>query len=326
MMQRTITNFAIAALGALALTGANAAGADAGYPNKTVKIIVGFQAGGPTDVTARLIARALSDELKAPFIVENKPGATSNIASEMVATAAPDGYTLLVAASPLTMNKYVFAQQKFDPIKSFEPISKISSAPGVLAVSPNLPARNWQEFEVLAKKKADGLSYGSTGQGGTQHMAMLRLEQLTGIKMVHVPYGGTTGVINDLMGSIIDVAFMTSTGAMPNLEAGKVRPIAIAGAQRLQGLPNVPSFKELGIPDMKSESWNALLAPAGTPQPIIDKLAAVVQKAVKTKAFKDALIPQGAILIGNSPQEFKAELNEEVAFWADQFKKANIGK
>ena len=323
-MQRRIAHLALASIFALAFSGANAAGADT-YPTRTVKIIVGFQAGGPTDVTARLVARALSDELKVPFIVENKPGATSNIASEMVAAAAPDGYTLLVAASPLTMNKYVFPQQKFDPIKSFEPISKISSAPGVLAVSPKLPVKTFQEFEALAKKKADGLSYGSTGKGGTQHMAMLRLEQLTGMKMVHVPYGGTTGVINDLMASVIDVAFMTSTGAMPNLEAGKVRPLAVAGAHRLPGLPNVPTFKEVGIPDMKSDSWNALLAPAGTPKPIIDKLAAVVQKAVKTQTFKDTLIPQGSMLIGNSPQEFKAELNEEVAFWADQFKKANIG-
>ena len=319
-----ITKLALASLCALGLSAAHAAPGD-NYPSRPVKIIVGFQAGGPTDVTARLVAKALQDELKGAFIVENKPGATSNIASEMVANAHPDGYTLLVAASPLTMNKYVFPQQKFDPIKSFEPVSKISSAPGVLAVSPKLPVKNWQEFEALAKKKAEGLSYGTTGQGGTQHMATLRLEQLTGIKMVHVPYGGTTGVINDLMGSVIDVAFMTSTGAMPNLEAGKVRPIAVAGPQRLPGLPAVPTFKELGVPDMKSESWNALLAPAGTPKPIIDKLAAVIQKAVKSKAFKDTLIPQGSMLIGNSPQEFKAELNEEVAFWADQFKKANIG-
>lgn len=324
-MQRRIVNLAMASLCALTLHGANAADVEASYPGRTVKIIVGFQAGGPTDVTARLVARALSDEFKVPFIVENKPGATSNIASEMVAAAAPDGYTLLVAASPLTMNKYVFSQQKFDPIRSFEPISKISSAPGVLAVSPHLSARNWAEFEALARKKVDALSYGSTGQGGTQHMAMLRLVQLTGIKMVHVPYGGTTGVLNDLMGSVINVAFMTSTGAMPHLEAGKVRPIAIAGSQRLQGLPGVPTFKELGVPEMKSESWNALLAPTGTPRQVIDKLAAGVKKAVHSKALKDVLIPQGSILIGNSPQEFKAELNEEVAFWADQFKKANIG-
>lgn len=324
-MKRRIATLAIASLCAMAFPGAHAAaGADA-YPNKPVRIIVGFQAGGPTDVAARLVARALSEALKGSFIVENKPGATSNIASETVASAAPDGYTLLFAASPLVMNKYVFPQQRFDALKNFEPISKVSEAPGVLAVSPKSPAKNWQEFEALARRQVDGLSYGSTGQGGTQHMAMLRLEELTGIKMVHVPYGGTTGVMNDLMGSNIDVAFVTSMGAMSNLIAGKVRPIAVAGPTRLPGLPGVPTFKELGIPGMKSSSWNALLAPAGTPQPIIDQLAAVVQKAVHTKTFEEALVPQGSILIGNAPQEFKKELQEESAYWAQQFKKANIG-
>ncbi len=323
-MKRRIATLAIASLCLPGFSGAQTSGADT-YPNKTVKIIVGFQAGGPTDVTARLVARALSDALKTPFIVENKPGATSNIASEMVATAPPDGYTLLVAASPLTMNKYVYPQQKFDPLKSFEPVSKISVAPGVLAVSPQLPVKTYQEFEALAKKKPDGLSYGSTGKGGTQHMAMLRLEELTGVKMLHVPYGGTTGVINDLMASTIDVAFMTSTGAMSNLVAGKVRPLAVAGTTRLPALPNVPTFKELGIPAMKSDSWNALLAPAGTPKAIVDKLAAVIEKAVHTKAFEETLVPQGSLLIGNSPQQFKAELHEEVAFWAEQFKKSNTG-
>lgn len=323
-MQRRIVPLAIASLCAMAFTGAHAADAD-GYPNKTVKIIVGFQAGGPTDVVARLAARALSDALKSPFIVENKPGATSNIASEMVAAAPPDGYTLLLAASPLVMNKYVYPQQKFDPLKSFEPVSKISVAPGVLSVSPKSPAKTYQEFEALAKKKPDGLSYGSTGKGGTQHMAMLRLEELTGMKMVHVPYGGTTGVINDLMSSTIDAAFMTSMGSMPNLVAGKVRPLAVAGPKRLPGLPNVPTFAEVGVPAMKSDSWNALLAPAGTPKAVVDKLAAVLEKAVHTKEFQDALVPQGSMLIGNTPQQFKAELKEEVAFWADQFKKAKIG-
>ena len=296
------------------------------YPSKPVKIIVGFQAGGPTDVVARLVAKALGDELKGSFIVENKVGATSNIASEMVAASPADGYTLLLAAAPLTMNKFVFPKQKFDPLKSFEPISKISSAPGVLAASPKLNVKTYKEFETLAKQKPGELSYATTGAGGTQHMATLRLEQLTGIKMLHVPYSGGAGALNDLIAGVVDVAFMTSTGAMPNLEAGKVAPLAIAGPTRLPGLPNVPTFSEVGLPAMVSDSWNGLLAPAGTPQPIIDKLSAAVMKAVKTKEFKDTLIPQGAVLIGNSPDEFKAQLQTEVAHWAEQFKKFKIEK
>lgn len=323
-MQRRTWMATAVALAALAMAGG--AAASGSYPSKPVKIIVGFQAGGPTDVVARLAAKALQDELKGTFIVENKPGATSNIASETVAAAQPDGYTLLLAAAPLTMNKFVFPKQKFDPLKSFEPVSKISSAPGVLAVSPKLNAKTYKELEALAKKKPGELSYGTTGAGGTQHMATLRLEQLAGIQMLHVPYSGGSGVLNDLIAGVVDVAFMTSTGAMPNLEAGKVRPLAIAGPVRLPGLPTVPTFAELGLPGMVSDSWNGLLAPAGTPQPIIDKLAAAMAKAVKTKEFKDTLIPQGAVLIGNSPSEFKAELQTEVAHWAEQFKKIKIEK
>lgn len=317
----------IAALGtaALSFAGASALASDA-YPTKPVKIIVGFQAGGPTDVVARLVAKALQDELKGAFIVENRPGATSNIASEMVAAAPPDGHTLLLAAAPLTMNKFVFPKQKFDPLSSFEPVSKVSSAPGVFAVSPKLPVKTFKEFQDLAKKKPGELTYGTTGAGGTQHMATLRLEQLAGIQMLHVPYSGGSGVLNDLIAGVVDSAFMTSTGAMPNLEAGKVRPLAIAGPQRLPGIPDVPTFTEVGLPGMVSDSWNALLAPAGTPKPIIDKLAAVIAKAVQSDEFKKTLIPQGAVLIGNTPEQFKAELKAEVAHWSEQFKKFNVEK
>jgi tripartite-type tricarboxylate transporter receptor subunit TctC len=296
------------------------------YPSKPVRIIVGFQAGGPTDVVARLVAKALQSELNGTFIVENRPGATSNIASEAVASAAPDGYTLLLAAAPLAMNKYIFPQQKFDPLKSFEPISKVSSAPGVFAVSPQLPVKDIQEFLALAKKKPNDLTYGTTGAGGTQHMATLRLEQLTGIQMLHIPYSGGAATLNDLIAGVIDSAFMTSTGAMPHLEAGRVRPLAVAGPQRLPGIPDVPTFTEVGIPDMVSDSWNALLAPAGTPQPIIDKLATVIAQATQSEEFKRTLIPQGAVLIGNTPAQFKQELETEVAHWGEQFKKFNVEK
>ncbi|MEG0224288.1 MAG: tripartite tricarboxylate transporter substrate binding protein [Comamonas sp.] len=321
-MQRLTAITALLALAGLAI-GNGAAAADK-YPSKPVKIVVGFQAGGPTDVVARLVAKALQDELKGAFVVENKPGATSNIASETVAAAQPDGYTLLLAAAPLTMNKFVFPKQKFDPLKSFEPVSKISSAPGVLAVSPKMPVKTYKEFEELAKKKPNALSYGTTGAGGTQHMATMRLEQLTGIDMLHVPYSGGSGVLNDLIAGVVDSAFMTSTGAMPNLQAGKVIPLAIAGPVRLPGLPNVPTFAELGLPGMVSDSWNGLLAPAGTPQPVIDQLARAIAKAVQSKEFKDTLIPQGAVLIGNSPSEFKSQLQAEVVHWSEQFKKVKL--
>ena len=323
-MDRRICLGAAAAL--LLATAAGTAAAADEYPSKPVKIVVGFQAGGPTDVVARLVAKALQDELKGAFVVENKPGATSNIASEMVAAAPADGYTLLLAAAPMTMNKFVYPKQKFDPLKSFAPVSKVSSAPGVFAVSPKLPVKTFKEFSALAKSQPGQLSYGTTGAGGTQHMATLRLEQLSGLKMLHVPYSGGSGVLNDLIAGVVDAAFMTSTGAMPNLEAGKVRPLAVAGPVRLPGLPEVPTFAELGMPGMVSDSWNGLLAPAGTPQAIIDKLAAATIKATQSAEFKKTLIPQGAVLIGNTPAQFKAELQTEVAHWDEQFKKFKVEK
>ncbi|MET1115856.1 MAG: tripartite tricarboxylate transporter substrate binding protein [Comamonas sp.] len=323
-MQRRTWIATAAALAGLAIS--SGAAASDNYPSKPVRIIVGFQPGGPTDVVARLVAKALQDELKGTFVVENKVGATSNIASEMVAAAKPDGYTLLLAAAPLTMNKFVFPKQKFDPLTSFEPISKVSSAPGVLAVTPKLNVKTYKEFEELVKKRPGELSYGTTGAGGSQHMATLRLEQLTGISMLHVPYSGGSGVMNDLIAGVVDAAFMTSTGAMPHLEAGRVRPLAVAGPVRLPGLPAVPTFAEVGLTGMLSDSWNGLLAPAGTPKPIVDKLAAAVVKAVKSKEFQDILIPQGAVLIGNAPAQFKAELQTEVAHWSEQFKKIKIDK
>lgn len=296
------------------------------YPSKPVKIVVGYQPGGPTDVVARLVAKALQDELKGTFIVENRPGANSNIASEMVAASSPDGYTLLLAAAPLAMNQYTYPNQKFDPLKSFAPISKVSSAPGVFAVSNKLPVKDFKEFLALAKQKPGAITYASTGIGGTPHMSTLRLEQLVGIEMLHVPYSGGSGAITDLIAGVVDASFLTSTSAMPHLEAGKVRPLAVAGPQRLPGIPNVPTFAEVGFPGMVSDSWNALLAPAGTPKHIIDKLAKVMMKATQSKEFKRTLIPQGAVLIGNTPEQFKAELQAEVAHWGEQFKKFNVEK
>ncbi len=323
-MKRRVLCAAATAMAGICFSGQVLAEAD--YPSRPVKIIVGFQAGGPTDVVARLVAKALQDELKGAFVVENKPGATGNIAHEMVAAAKPDGYTLLIAASPLVMNQFSYPKQKYDPLKSFTPVSKVSSSPGVLSVTTKLPVKTYQEFAALAKKEPGKLTYGTTGAGGTPHMATVRYQQLTGIKMLHVPYAGSSGVLNDLIAGNIDAAFLTATGAMPNMEAGKVRALAVAGPVRLPGLPNVPTFKEVGLPDMKSDSWNALLAPAGTPKAIIDKLAAAVVKGTKTKEFKDILIPQGAMLIGNSPAEFSAELQSEVAYWHEQFKKIDIEK
>ncbi|MDO9031628.1 MAG: tripartite tricarboxylate transporter substrate binding protein [Hydrogenophaga sp.] len=298
--------------------------ADPNYPSKPVRIIVGYSAGGPTDTVARLVAAKMQAQLGQPFVVENRAGVGSNVASEAVAAASADGYTLLIAAAPITMNRFVYKDQKFNVEKSFEPISKLSSAPGVLAVRNGLGVKSVAELIALAKKSPGKLTYGSTGLGGSQHMAGELLQRLSGIQLLHVPYKGASNVMNDLLAGHIDMAFMTATGAMPHLQSGKVTSLAVAGPKRLTSLPNVPTVAEVGLPAMISDSWNGLLAPAGTPPAIIKKLHEAAVAALKAPDLKTKLEGQGGLVIGNNPDEFRAEIREEVNQWAEQFKSVKI--
>lgn len=317
-------NFSLAACAALGLGLGNGAMADAAYPTKPVRVIVGYSAGGPTDAVARLVAAHLQKRLGQPFVVDNRAGAGSNIASEAVAAAAPDGYTLLVAAAPLTMNSHVYKNLKFDAVKSFAPISKLSFAPGVLAVRPDWGVASVKELVAAAKKEPGKFTYGTTGLGGSQHMATELFQRLAGVKLTHIPYKGASNVMTDLIAGHVDLAFMTATGAMPHLQTGKVKPLAVAGPQRLLGLPDIPTFAEAGYPAMISDSWNGLLAPAGTPEAIVKKLHAAAVEALQLPEIRSKLEAQGAIVIGNSPEEFRGDIQREVAHWAEQFKTIKI--
>lgn len=317
-------NFSVAACAALTMGMASGAMADAAYPSKPVRVIVGYSAGGPTDLVARMIAAHLQTRLGQPFVVDNRPGAGSNIASEAVAAAPADGYTLLVAAAPLTMNSYVYKKLKFDAVKSFTPISKLSSSPGVLTVRPDLNVGNVQDLIALAKKEPGKLTYGTTGLGGSQHMATELLQRLAGVQLTHIPYKGASNVMTDLIAGHVDLAFVSASGAMPHLQAGKVKSLAVAGPLRLSGLPDVPTFTQAGFPAMVSDSWNGLLAPAGTPPAIIKKLHAAAVEALQTPEIKVKLESLGAVVIGNSPEEFRNDIQREVAQWGEQFKTIKI--
>jgi len=296
----------------------------ANYPSKPVRLIVGYQAGGPTDLTARLLATRLQAAFGQPFLVENKPGAGSNIASEYVANAPPDGYTLLVAAAPITMAGFMYKNLKWNVQDSFEPVSLLMSAPAVLAVANNVPAKTLPELLELAKKQPGRLSFGSTGNGGTQHLAGEMLKSRTGVDIIHIPYKGAAGAMQDLLAGQVTMAFMTSVTALPLLKEGKVRPIAVAADKRLAQLPQVPTMAETGVPDFVIDSWNGLLAPKGTSPAILAKLQAEVAKAMAAPDVNDKLEAQGAVVVGNKSAEFKAYIREEVSHWDKLLKTMRI--
>lgn len=306
---------------ALSPFNANAAGP---YPSQPIRMIVGYQAGGPTDLTARLLANALQESMGQPVIVENKAGAGSNIASEYVAAAAPDGYTLLLAAAPITMAKYVYKGLKFDVLTSFEPIANVMTAPAVLAVSKKLPVTDLKSLIALAKQRPGSLTFGSTGTGGSQHLAGELLKQKAGIDMLHVPYKGAAGALTDVMAGNVDMVFMTSMSALPALKSGNPRALAVASKKRMPQMPDLPTMDESGLPGFEADSWNGLLAPAGTPAPILDRLNTEVNKALASPAVRDKLTEQGAIVVGGSRQEFRKYLKEEVDRWGTVFKTVKL--
>jgi tripartite-type tricarboxylate transporter receptor subunit TctC len=324
-MQSIKLNLALAAGLLMALANAPAmAQTTAPYPSKPVRIIVGYQAGGPTDLVARLLASKLQAALGQPVIVENKPGAGSNIASEAVALASPDGYTLMVAAAPITMNGFLYKNLKFDVQKSFEPISMLMSAPVVLGVNPGTPAKNLSELIALAKKQPGALTFASSSTGGTVHLAGEMFKQRAGIDILHVPYKGASSALNDLVAGHVTMAFMTSVSHVPHLKAGNPRPIAVASAKRLPQLPDVPTMAEAGMPGFEVDSWNGLFAPAGTPSDIIARLQRETAKAVASPEVREKLYAQGAVPVGGTSAEFREHIKKEVNHWSQFLKTVKV--
>jgi tripartite-type tricarboxylate transporter receptor subunit TctC len=298
--------------------------AQAPYPNKPVRIIVGYSAGGPTDTVARLLATKLQAATGQPFIVDNKPGAGSNLATELVVGAAPDGYTLLLAAAPITMNSFLYKGLKWDVQKSLEPVSMVLSAPAILAVGPHVLAKNVAELVALAKKLPGALTFGSTGNGGSQHMAGEIFKRRMEIDIVHVPYKGAAPALQDLMAGHISMVFMTSVSAVEIIKAGKIRALAVASPSRIPQLPDLPTMNEAGVAGFESDSWNGIFVPKGTPADVVARLHAEVAKAAAAPDLRDKLVTQGGVLVGNTPAEFRSFIKKEVEHWAQVFQTVNV--
>jgi tripartite-type tricarboxylate transporter receptor subunit TctC len=293
------------------------------YPNAPVKIVVGFSAGGPTDLAARLVGAKLQAAWGQPFIVENRPGAGSNLASEIVAAAAPDGYTLLMAAAPIAINGHLYKGLKYDVQKSFEPISQVMSAPCILAVRPD-SYKTLAELVAAAKQQPGKLSFSSSGPGGSQHLAGELLQQKAAIKLIHIPYKGAAPALSDLIGGQISMGFMTSLSSVPYFTSGRLRALAVAAPQRLPQLPDVPTMAEAGFPGVEVNSWSGLLAPAHTPPEIVARLQREVVRALAAPDLRDKLMSQGALVVGSTPTEFAAYLAREHADYGKLIRSINL--
>jgi tripartite-type tricarboxylate transporter receptor subunit TctC len=285
---------------------------------------VPFGAGGPTDVYTRAIAEELRKSLHQTFIMENRPGAGSTIGTDAVAKAAPDGYTLLMVSGTQTVNETLYSKKPYQLMRDLVPIAPLIDTDLVLVVYPKVAANNIKQLLALARAKPGSLNYGSSGPGSNYHMAGELLKNLTGIDIVHVPYKGSTGARNDILSGQIQMLFDSVPTMAPMIKAGLVRPLGTSGKTRSSILPDVPTIEEAGVPDFNATLWVGFMAPAGTPQPIIDRLNREITKILSRPDIKAAWEAQGATPITMTQPQFKTFMEAQVAKWAGIIKANHI--
>jgi len=311
------------AFAGVAIISAFAAKAD-NYPSRPVKIIVPFGAGGPTDVYARAIGEELRKALHQPFVMENRPGAGTTIGTDVVAKSPPDGYTLLMVSGTQTVNETLYAHKQYQLMRDLVPIAPLIDTDLVLVVHPSVAAKNLGELLALARAQPSTINYGSSGPGSNYHMAGELLKNLTGVDIVHVPYKGSTGARNDILSGQIQILFDSVPTMAPMIKAGLVRALGTSGKVRSPTLPDVPTIAEAGVPGFNATLWVGFMAPAGTPQPIVDKLNQAITQILARPDIKDAWEKTGATPIIMTQPEFATFMNGQVAKWADVIKANRI--
>jgi tripartite-type tricarboxylate transporter receptor subunit TctC len=295
------------------------------YPVKPIRLVVPFTTGGVTDTSGRLIAEQLSKRLGQQVNVDNKPGASGNIGTQLVASAEPDGYTLLLGFDgTLVINPHVFAKTGFDTLKDFAPVGKIGDAMLILVASPNFPAKTLKDVIALSKSQAGGLSYGTSGTGGTPHIAGELLRQRTGANLVHVPYKGGGQAMTDVMGGSIPLVYTAVAGAVPLVKSGKLHPVAVSSGRRASSLPDVQTFIENGVTDFEVNSWVGLLAPAKTPRALIARLNTELNAVLNDPEVRERLNTLGIAATPGSPERFGDEMGRDLARYGQVVKAAGI--
>jgi len=303
----------LAGLGALSLSAA----AFAQYPNKPIKIVVPFLAGGTTDIMARAVAADLQKAFGQAVVVENRAGAGGNIGADAVAKSAPDGYTFLMGTvGTHAINMALYTKMPYDAVKDFAPVSLVAAVPNILVATPSFPVNSVKELIDLVKKEDGKLTFASSGSGTSIHLSGELFKQLAGVQMTHVPYKGSSAALPDVMSGQVNVMFDNAPSVMPHIKGGKLKAIAVTSSKRAPALPNVPTIAESGLPGFEASSWFGLLAPAGTPKEIVDKVSAQIQKMLQTPEMKERLASQGADGVGNTPEQFAAHIKTEIDKWA----------
>jgi tripartite-type tricarboxylate transporter receptor subunit TctC len=307
------------ALAATPLLGAASHGAFAQgeYPNKTIQLVVGFPAGQASDIGARLMAKQMAEELKQSVYVDNKPGATGIIAHQFVKNAAPDGYTILFGSTAtLAINVSLFKKLPYDPLKDFAPVGLLWVSPMFLVAAPDLPFNTFAEAIAYVKANPGKTTYGSGGSGSTQHISMELLKKELGLDMLHVPYKGTPGMLNDLIAGRVNFCFESASSIMPYIQARTVKALATSVATRLPILPDLPTIAELALPGFEAMTWAAFVAPPGTPAPVVARLNEASNKALVSKEMTEHFAKTYAQIRPGTPADLEAFLRKEIAYWA----------
>ncbi len=309
----------LASIGSAALPVAKAAD----YPTKPIRLIIPFGAGGPTDTLGRALAERLTAQFGQNVVVENRTGAGGNIGTDAVAKATPDGYTLLLTTNgPLAGNLTLFKQLPYDPLKDFAPITLFTYLPNMLAVHPSLPVNNFAEFIEYVKARPNQLSFGSGGNGTSSHLAGELLKVMTGIQMTHIPYKGDGASMTDIISGQIPIVFCSVLAGMRYIDSGRIKVLAVTSAKRVPAIGNVPTIAESGLPGYDLAAWYSVMAPAGTPRDIIQKLNSTIVGIINTPDFKAKIEGMGGIPVGSTPEAVTAIIKEDIPKWAKLIKES----
>jgi tripartite-type tricarboxylate transporter receptor subunit TctC len=294
------------------------------YPTRLVHVIAPFGPGGPSDVFSRIVAQKLSEALKQSFVVENRPGASTMIGTDSVAKAAPDGYTLLIISQTHATNESLVTNKPFQLMRDFAPVSPIYVGDLVMVVHKSVPAKTLKEFIALAKSKPGMMNYASSGTGSQYHLAGELFKTMSGTDIVHVPYKGSSGARNDILGGQIQMMFDNIATMTPSVESGLVRALGTTGDERSPILPDVPTISEAGVPGFRASGWVGIMAPAATPKPIVDRLNAAARKILGSAEIQESFAKQGVVPLVMTAPEFGAFINDEIVKWAKVAQTAGV--